>query len=140
MIIEAFWAKSTRQRWFMEASALKWPLILVCLFLPALCHARDCWTKTATAPVHAAIGSGPGCALIVEEKLCAPPGKAPVASAVKELKASPNVEAENQIRNLDGGCIEAKVTVRSRSVVGPPIWEYCEDGTYDALVELSYCQ
>ena len=96
--------------------------------------------KTASAPLHAVIGSGPGCAQVVEVKVCAPLGKKPSSSSIKDLKVSQNVEVENEVKNLDDNCIEARVTVRSRTVMGPPIWQYCQEGSYDGVAELTYCQ
>lgn len=121
----------------MKAYALKWSLTLGCfLLLTPLCHARNCRMKTASAPLHAVVGGSQGCAQVVEVKVCAPAGKTPNSSSIKALKVSSNIEVEN----VDGGCIEAKVTVRSRTVMGPPIWQYCQEGSYDAVAELAYCQ
>jgi len=125
----------------MKARALTWSLTLGCLSLLApVCHARDCRMKTASAPLHAVIGSGPGCAQVVEVKVCAPLGKKPSSSSIKDLKVSQNVEVENEVKNLNDNCIEARVTVRSRTVMGPPIWQYCQEGSYDGVAELTYCQ
>jgi len=125
----------------MKAYALKWSVTFGCLLLlTPLCHARDCRMKTESAPLHAAVGSSTGCAQIAEVKVCAPAGKTPSSSSIKDIKVTDNVEVENEVKNVDGGCIEAKVTVRSRTVMGPPIWEYCKDGSYDGVAELVYCQ
>jgi hypothetical protein len=125
----------------MKAYAFKRSLTLGCLFLLApVCYAGDCRIKTASAPLHAAIGSGPGCAQIVKVKVCAPPGKKPNTSSIKDLKVSENIEVENEIKNVDDNCIEATVTVRSRTVMGPPILQYCQEGSYDGLAEVAYCQ
>ena len=125
----------------MKAYALKWSVTFGCLLLlTPLCHARDCRMKTASTPLHAAVGSSTGCAQIAEVKVCAPAGKTPNSSSIKDVKVSDNVEVENEVKNVDGGCIEAKVTVRSRTVMGPPIWEYCKEGSYDGVAELVYCQ
>ena len=125
----------------MKAYALECSLTLACfLLLTSLCYARDCRTKTASAPLHAAVGSSQGCAQVLEVKVCAPAGKTPNSSSIKDLKVSSNIEVENEVKNIDGGCIEAKVTVRSRTVMGPPIWRYCQEGSYDGVAELTYCQ
>src|SRR5271166_2294849 len=125
----------------MRAYALKWSLTFGCFFLLApVCQARDCRIKTTSAPLHAVIGNGPGCSQIVEVKLCAPSGKKPSSSSIKDLKVSSNVEVENEVKNVDDNCIEARVTVRSHTVMGPPIWQYCQEGSYDGVAELAYCQ
>ena len=116
-------------------------LTLVCfLVLPPLCHAHECKIGTATAPLHAAIGGGHGCSQKLEVKVCAPAGKALKSSSVKDLNASPNIDFKSEVRNAGNGCAEAEVIVRARTVMGPAIWEYCQVGSYDGRVELTYCR
>lgn len=125
----------------MKAYALKWLLTLACfLLLTPLCQARDCRMKTASAPLHAVVGNSQGCAQVVEVKVCAPAGRTPNSSSIKDVKVSENIEVENEVKPVDGGCVEAKVTVRSRTIMGPPIWQYCQEGSYDGVAELIYCQ
>ncbi len=124
----------------MNACVLKGLLTLgLLLLLAPLCYARDCRMKTANAPLHAVVSSG-SCVQVAEVKVCAPAGKKPSSSSIKELKASSNIEVEDEIKHLDDSCIVAKVTVRARNVMGPPIWQYCAEGSYDGLAELGYCQ
>ena len=126
----------------MKAYTLKWALTLSCCLLPiAPCQAQDCRRiKTESAPLHATVSSSQGCAQVVEVKVCAPAGKTPNSSSIKAVKVSDSIDVENEITNVDGGCIEAKITVRSRTVMGPPIWQYCQEGSYDGVAELAYCQ
>jgi hypothetical protein len=72
----------------------------------------------------------------VEVKVCAPAGKAVKSLAVKDVSASPNINFDKEVRNVGGGCIGAMVTVRARSVIRPPIWRYCAEGTYEGRAEL----
>ena len=110
------------------------------LLLPSLCHAHECRIETASTPIHAAVGGGHGCSQQVEVKVCAPPGKMLRSPMVRDLNISPNIDVSNEVKNVDGGCIEAKVIVRARNVIGPPIWQYCPEGSYDGRVELAYCR
>ena len=96
--------------------------------------------KTASAPLHAVVGSSQGCEQVVEVKVCAPAGKTPHSSSIKDLKVSSNIEVENEVENVDGSCIKARVKVWSRTVMGPPIWQYCQEGFYNGVAELAYCQ
>ncbi len=124
----------------MIAFALSRPLTFGCfLLLPSISYAHGCRIETASAPLHAAVGGGQGCSQKVEVKVCAPTGKVPKASSIKDIKISPNVDVESEAKNVDGGCVEAKVTVRSRTVMGPPIWEFCQEGSYEGRLELAYC-
>jgi hypothetical protein len=114
-------------------------LTLSCFLLvaPAPCPAHECKSGTASAPLHVAAGGGQGCSHIVEVKVCAPAGKAVKSSSVRDLSASPS---DNELRNVDGGCVQATVTVRARNVIGPPIWQFCSEGSYEGRAELIYCR
>ena len=118
------------------------PLTLACVvvLLPAVCQARDCKTGSASAPLHAAVGGKQGCSQKIEVKVCAPAGKPVNSSSVRDLSASPNIEFDKEVKNVDGGCVLATVTVRARNIIGPPIWEYCSEGSYEGQVELAYCR
>jgi hypothetical protein len=125
----------------MKLRAAKWLLASCCViaFSP-VCAAKGCLTKTESAPLNAAVGALQGCAQVVTVKLCAPQGKKVGSSAIRDLKSSSNIEFENQVKTIGGGCVEASVTVRSRDVMGPPFLQYCGEGSYSGLAELVYCQ
>jgi hypothetical protein len=110
------------------------------LLAPAPCPAQECKIGTASAPLHAAVGGGQGCSHIFEVKVCAPAGKVIKSSSVRDLSASPTIEFDKELRNVDSGCVQAIVTVRAHSVIGPPIWQYCAEGSYEGRAELIYCR
>jgi hypothetical protein len=110
------------------------------LVLPASCLAQGCKIGTASAPLHAAVGGGQVCLQKVKAKVCAPAGKVIKSSSVKDLSASPNLDFKSEVKNIDGGCVEATVTVWARNVMGPPIWQYCPEGSYEGRAELFYCR
>ena len=64
----------------------------------------------------------------------------PHSSEIKNSKISPNIEFEHEVKKVDDSCISATVTVRARDVIGPPMLEFCRDGSYEGLVELVYRQ
>jgi hypothetical protein len=110
------------------------------LLLPALGQARACKIETASAPVHATVSAKHGCLQKVEAKVCAPSGKTPKSSAVRDLNASPNVDFKSEVNAAGGGCVEGTVTVRARDVIGPPFLQYCSEGIYEGRLEVLYCR
>jgi hypothetical protein len=116
-------------------------LALGCVFnLPLACYA-DCRIQTARTPLRAVVGGGQGCSHIIEAKLCAPVGKAIKSSEIKDLNISPNVElADREIRTLDGNCVQARLTVRARTIYGSVFWQVCSEGSYDGRIDLAYCR
>ena len=110
------------------------------LLVPSLSEAEGCSVTTVSAPLQAAIGGKKACVEIVQSRLCTPAGKAIRSSGVKEISVSSNVEIQNEVQNVGSNCIEVKITVRSRNVIGPPIWEFCREGSYAGRAELTYCR
>ena len=115
-------------------------LTMSAFILAPVCHARECGTGTASAPLHAAIGAGHGCQQRIEVKVCAPAGKKIKSSAIKDTNISPNIEINREPLKANESCVEAKVSVWARDVIGPPFWQYCREGAYEGVLEVIYCR
>jgi hypothetical protein len=115
-------------------------LALAFLLPPTLCLARECKNATASAPLRASVGGVQNCSQSAGVKVCAPSGKAIKSSSIRDVSASPNIDFNKEVKNADGGCITATVTVRARSAIGPPFLLYCSEGSYEGRVELIYCR
>jgi|SRR5271165_2648129 len=126
--------------WIMITFALSWRLIFVSLLIqPALCQAYECKEGIASAPLQTKV-SGLDCLQRIQAKACAPAGKAVKTSSVIMSNASPNIDFESELKNVDGGCVEAKLKVWSRNEIGLSILHYCPDGFYEGRLQITYCR